>query len=212
VLTTSQVLSFVAAALALALIPGPSVLFVVSRGIALGRRAGLATVAGNALGTCCSVIAVAVGVGAVVQRSAVVFNVMKVAGAGYLVWLGVKAIRARASFGASISMVGSPTSTGRIVRDGFIVGVSNPKTTLFFLAVLPQFTVPSQGHVSLQLLALGCIFVAVASTTDSMYALAAGSVRRWLDRRPERGPRVGVASGVIMIGLGVRVALTGRAS
>jgi threonine/homoserine/homoserine lactone efflux protein len=185
------------------------VLFVVSRGVVFGRRAAVATVIGNELGLACHVVAVALGVGAVVQRSMVVFTVMKLAGAAYLVWLGISAIRGRGGLREALV---SPDRLPRrrLVRDGFLVGFTNPKTTLFFLAVLPQFVTPARGHVTLQLLILGVVFLVLAFVNDSLYGLTAGSVRRWLDRSPRRAELVGGTSGLVMIGLGVRLAVTGR--
>jgi threonine/homoserine/homoserine lactone efflux protein len=151
-----------------------------------------------------------VGVGAIVQRSVAVFTVMKVLGAVYLVVLGTRAILHRGDLFAAIGAPTAPRSAITLGRDGFFVGVSNPKTTLFFLAVLPQFADPSRGHVSLQLLVLGLVFVCLAVLNDGLYGLAAGQVRRWLERSPRRMGRVGGASGLIMIGLGVSLALTGR--
>jgi threonine/homoserine/homoserine lactone efflux protein len=210
VITFSQAAAFSVAAMALLVIPGPSVLFVVTRGVALGRHAALATVAGNELGAACHVVLVAFGVGALVQRSLLVFTVMKLAGAAYLVWLGVRAVRHRRRLSEAL---GAPVATRgrrRLVGDGFLVGVSNPKTTLFFLSVLPQFVDPDRGHVTAQLLALGTLFVVLATLNDGLYGLAAGSARRWFDRSPRRAEAVGGVSGLVMIGLGVRLALTGR--
>jgi threonine/homoserine/homoserine lactone efflux protein len=208
--TWAQVGSFVAASMALLLFPGPSVLFVVSRGIALGRRAALATVAGNTLGTGVHVLAVSVGVGAIVARSVAVFTAMKLLGAVYLVFLGVRAIRDRRHLASALDTVVVPRSDRRLLRDGFVVGVSNPKTTLFFLAVLPQFVRPEAGHPSLQLLALGLLFCVLAVLNDGTYGVAAGSVGRWLERSPRRAEVIGGTSGLLLVGLGVRLALTGR--
>jgi threonine/homoserine/homoserine lactone efflux protein len=209
-LSWHQLSAFVPAALVLLALPGPSVLFVVTRGVALGRQAALATVLGNELGTSCHAVGVAIGVGAIVQRSIAVFTIMKLAGAAYLVWLGILAIRDRSHLSDALGAPARPRSRGRLVRDGFLVGVTNPKTTLFFLAVLPQFVVPGHGHATLQLLTLGLVFVGLAFVNDSLYGLAAGSVRRWLDDSPRRGRILGGASGLVMIGLGVRLATTGR--
>lgn len=208
-LSLAQLAGFSAAAIAILVVPGPSVLFVVTRGVAFGRRAALATMIGNETGTLVHAIAVALGVGAVVQRSVLVFNALKLAGAAYLVVLGVNAIRHRRRLLDELA-VPAGVSSRRLWRDGFIVGVTNPKTTLFFLAVLPQFVVADQGHVTLQLLALGLVFVVLAAVNDGLYGIAAGSVRGWLERRPRRAEAVGGVSGVVMIGLGVRLALTGR--
>jgi threonine/homoserine/homoserine lactone efflux protein len=206
----SQLGGFALASMVLLVIPGPSVLFVVTRGVALGRRAALATVAGNELGEFVQVVAVSLGVGAIVQRSIAVFTVMKILGAVYLVVLGVRAILHRDDLFADIGAPTARRSALALGRDGFFVGVSNPKTTLFFLAVLPQFADPGRGHVSLQLLVLGLVFTCLAFVNDGLYGLAAGQVRRWLERSPRRLGRVGGASGLVMIGLGVRLALTGR--
>ena len=204
-----QLAAFAAASMALLVLPGPSVLFVVAQGVAYGRRAALATVFGNTAGLGVHVVAVALGVGQVVRRSVVLFTAMKLVGAAYIVVLGVRAIRHRRELLARLAGSGV-ASPRRLVRGGFVVGVSNPKTTLFFLAVLPQFVRSSAGHVTMQLLALGLVFMALAIVNDSLYGLAAGSVRRWLDSSPRRVAMVGGTSGLVMIGLGVRLALTGR--
>lgn len=208
-LSLSQVLAFSATSMALLVLPGPSVLFVVAQGVAYGRRAAIATVLGNTTGLGVHVVAVSLGVGQVVQRSAVLFTGMKLVGAAYIVVLGVRAIRHRGQLLARLAGSGA-ASPRRLARDGFVVGVSNPKTTLFFLAVLPQFVRPSSGSVTFQLFALGVVFMALAVVNDSAYGLAAGSVRRWLDSSPKRVAMVGGTSGLVMIGLGVRLALTGR--
>ena len=206
---TSQLLSFIAASVAILVIPGPSVLFVITRGVALGRRAAVATVVGNESGLLVHVIAVALGVGAIVQRSVLLLNTIKLVGALYLVWLGISAVRRRKDW---VTTMAGPSnrSPGRLWRDGFIVGLTNPKSTLFFLAVLPQFVTPERGHVSLQLLVLGLVFVVLAAINDGIYGVTAGAVRRWLDRSPRRREVVGGSSGLIMIGLGARLAMTGR--
>jgi threonine/homoserine/homoserine lactone efflux protein len=136
-----------------------------------------------------------------------VFTALKILGSLYLVALGVKAIvhRHRPMFDAP-----RPASSRRLWREGFVVGLTNPKTSLFFLAVLPQFADPARGHLPVQLLILGVVFCILATVTDSCYGLAAGTLRRWLDRRPGRAGAIAVTSGVVMIGLGARVAFTGR--
>jgi threonine/homoserine/homoserine lactone efflux protein len=210
--TRSQLLAFVVAAEALLIVPGPSVLFVISRGVTYGRRAALATVLGNTTGTAVQAVAVAAGLGAIVATSTAVFTIMKLAGGGYLVWLGVKAWRDRRSLadalraGAAVPV----RSTRQLLRDGFVVGATNPKATLFFLAVLPQFVREDGASYSAQLLVLGLLFSAMALLSDGLYGVVAGTVRGWLERSPRRIEAVGGAGGVVMIGLGVRLALTGR--
>ena len=208
--TWTQLAAFAATSLALLVLPGPSVLFVVAQGVAYGRRAAIATVLGNASGLAVHVAAVSLGMGQLVQRSAVLFTTIKLVGAAYIALLGLRALRHRRDLLGRLAGVGAVATPRRLARDGFVVGVSNPKTTLFFLAVLPQFVRSSAGHVTLQLFLLGVVFVALAIINDSAYGLAAGSVRRWLERSPRRVAMVGGTSGLVMIGLGLRLALTGR--
>jgi threonine/homoserine/homoserine lactone efflux protein len=149
------------------------------------------------------------GVGAVVQRSEVVFQAMKLGGAGYLVYLGIRAWRGRRSL--VIAVPGGPRHDGwRGVREGFVVGVANPKAVIFFTAVLPQFVDQRAGHVTLQLIVLGGLFVLLAFVTDSLWGLAASQVRAWFARSPRRLAAVGGAGGLAMIALGVSLAVTGR--
>jgi threonine/homoserine/homoserine lactone efflux protein len=202
--------AFAATAFALIIVPGPSVLFVVSRGVAFGRRAALATVAGNAAGVYLQVLAVAAGLGAVLERSVVLFDAVRLAGAAYLVYLGVQAVRHRRALAAVLDVGAQPRSMRRIVREGFFVGLSNPKAALFFAAVLPQFVDPALGRVPLQMALLGLVFVAIALVSDGAWGLAAGSARAWLGKSPERLAFLGGLGGVITIGLGLRLALTGR--
>jgi threonine/homoserine/homoserine lactone efflux protein len=155
------------------------------------------------------VIAVAFGVGELVERSVAVFTIVRLAGAAYLVFLGVQAIRHRKSLAAILDGRVAPKSNGRMLRDGFVVGVTNPKAIVFFAAVLPQFADRAAGHVPLQLLTLGGIFVAIALVSDSMWALAAGTARAWFARSPRRLEVVGGASGLVMIGIGASLALSG---
>ena len=207
-LPLDRLLTFAAVTLVVLVIPGPSVLFVIGRAVALGRRAGLATVAGNATGAYLQVTAVALGVGAIVERSVRVFTVLKLLGACYIVYLGVQAIRQRRTLALDAAVV--PRSTRRIVLDGFVVGATNPKGAVFFAAVLPQFVVPAAGHVPLQLLTLGLVVIAIGLLSDSAWAVAAGTARNWFARSPRRLASVGGTGGLLMIGLGVRLALTGR--
>jgi threonine/homoserine/homoserine lactone efflux protein len=211
VVPLDNLLAFALAAFAIIVVPGPSVLFVISRGVTLGRRAALATVLGNCLGVYVQVVAVAVGIGSVVERSIAVFTVIKFVGAAYLVYLGVKAFRhRRALAGALVVGSATPMSRSRIVREGFIVGVTNPKAMIFFAAILPQFVDRSAGAVPPQLLVLGVVFVLIAFVSDGTWGLAAGTAREWLVGSPKRLAVIGGTGGLVMIGLGMRLALTGR--
>ncbi|MFE0986854.1 LysE family translocator [Streptomyces rochei] len=208
-----RLLAFAALSLVIVVVPGPSVLFVVGRALSRGRRAALTTVAGNTLGAYLLVVAVALGVGSVVERSAVVFTALKLAGAAYLVHLGVRAWRERGRPGAEFA--GGAAAEGdrerwRTFRQGFAVGVTNPKTIVFFAAVLPQFADRDRGGVVVQMLVLGLVFNAVALACDSVWGLLAATARDWFARSPRRLSAVGGAGGLAMIGLGVTVAVTGR--
>ncbi|MFC7867759.1 LysE family translocator [Streptomyces murinus] len=206
-----RLFAFSALALLLIVIPGPSVLFVVGRALAHGRRAALTTVAGNTLGAYVLVAAVALGIGPVVERSVLLFTALKLAGAAYLVYLGVKAWRQRGSLRAAFTLSGPPERSGlRTLGEGFAVGVANPKTMVFFAAVLPQFVDRAQGHVPLQMLLLGLVFNVIALVSDSVWGLVASAARDWFARSPRRLSAVGGVGGLAMIGLGVTVAATGR--
>jgi threonine/homoserine/homoserine lactone efflux protein len=210
VIAPSHLLTFSLAAAALIVVPGPSVLFVISRALTLGRRAAVITALGNEAGEYVQVVAVAVGIGVVVERSVVVFTAIKLAGAAYLIFLGVRTFRDRRSLARVLDTAAAPRSSRRVFRDGFVVGVSNPKTVTFFAAVLPQFVDHSAGHVPAQLLLLGLVFLLIALVSDSLWGLTAGTARAWFARSPRRLTRLGGTGGLIMIGLGVRLALTGR--
>jgi len=205
-----RVLTLSLVALAIIAVPGPSVLFVVTRGMALGRRAALATVAGNEVGLIVQLTAVSVGLGTIVERSVVVYTVLKLAGAAYLIYLGVQAFRHRMALLAALGRTMGPVPTRRIFIDGFVVGVSNPKSILLFAAILPQFADPAAGNLSLQLFLLGMICVLIALISDSTWALLAGIARGWLARSPRRLAAIGGGSGAVMVGLGLQVAFTGR--
>lgn len=210
-MSADRLLAFAAMSFLLIVIPGPSVLFVIGRALAQGRRAALTTVVGNTLGAYALIVAVALGVGAIVERSVLVFTVLKLAGAAYLVYLGVKAWRQRGSLRAAFTGEKNTTKGGlRTFWEGFAVGVANPKTMVFFAAVLPQFVDRAQGHVVVQMLVLGLVFNVIALASDSLWGLLAATGRDWFARSPQRLSLVGGAGGVTMIGLGVTIAVTGR--
>jgi threonine/homoserine/homoserine lactone efflux protein len=210
VVAGDRLLAFVGVAFALIVVPGPSVLFVISQGVALGRRAAVTTVVGNAAGVYVQVVAVALGIGALVERSMLVFRALSLAGAAYLVVLGVRTVRGRRRLAEVLELPVEPSSTRRILREGFVVGLANPKVIVFFAAVLPQFTDPARGHVPLQLLVLGALFVGIALLSDSAWGVAAGTARAWLSRSPRRLAALGGTGGLVMITLGLRLAVTGR--
>ncbi|QEO08757.1 LysE family translocator [Protaetiibacter larvae] len=199
--------AFAIAAILLILLPGPSILFVIGRSIAYGRIAGVLSVVGNALGMLPLLTLVALGVGALVAESVVIFTIIKIVGAGYLVYLGIQAIRHRNVPAAEDS--GAPRSAWRLLAEGFVVGVTNPKTIAFFVAVLPQFVDYHAGSIPLQLGELGLVFFTLALICDSCWALAAGTARAWFATSPKRIARLRATGGGMMIGLGGVLLFTG---
>ncbi|MGH8868091.1 MAG: LysE family translocator [Actinomycetes bacterium] len=209
-LPTTHLLAFAITTLVLIVIPGPSVLFTVGRALSVGRRAALLTVVGNAAGAYLQVVAVAVGLGALVADSIAVFTMVKLAGAAYLVYLGVQAIRHRRVRGDAHAGDVVHTRTRRVLRDGFVVGLTNPKMIVFLAAALPQFVDRAAGQVTLQMLVLGLLVPAIALVSDSVWALAAGTARDWFARSPRRVERLSAAGGVSMVAVGASLAVTGR--
>jgi threonine/homoserine/homoserine lactone efflux protein len=207
---THRLLSFMVAAFTIIVIPGPSVLFTISRGVALGRKAAVATVAGNCLGVYMQVIAVSLGVGSIVERSITVFNIVKLVGAAYLVFMGVQMIRHRRELSRALEGVVEAKPVRTIVREGFVVGITNPKVIVFFGAVLPQFVDRSRGRVPLQMIVLGLVFIAIGFVSDSTWGVLAGTVRAWLRSSPHRLEALGGAGGLAILGLGIRLAFSGR--
>ena len=203
-------MAFALLSFALIVIPGPNVLFVISRSLQLGRTAGVATALGGQVGVYAQVAAVAFGIGALVERSVAVFTVIKLAGAGYLVYLGVQAVWHRRSLAEALGVAAAKKSGLRILRDGFLVGITNPKAIVFFAAVLPQFVDRGAGQVPLQMLLLGAVFISIAVVSDGTWALVAGTARAWLARSPRRLELIGGTGGLMMIGIGASLAITGR--
>lgn len=206
-----RAIAFGLTAFLLVIIPGPSVLFTVSRALSLGTDGALTTLIGNILGTYLQIVAVAVGVGALLAASEPAFLAVKLVGAAYLVYLGVRAIRHRHSIlnlpsGVQATRACAP----RLLFDGLIVGIANPKTVVFFTALLPQFTDPSSGNPVLQMLLLGVIDIIIMAMCEGAWVLAASTARAWFGRRPERLARAGVVSGLVMIGLGLSAAAIDR--
>jgi threonine/homoserine/homoserine lactone efflux protein len=210
VIPTSHLLAFIVTAAVFVAIPGPSVLFVVSRSVVHGSATGVATVLGNTAGVFAQIVAVAFGIGPLLERSVTLFTVLKLAGAAYLMFLGVQAIRHRHSLAAALGTQIERKTKARIVLDGFTVGVTNPKAVVFYAAILPQFVDRQAGHVPVQLIMLGAVMAAIALLSDSGYALLAGRVRTWLSGSPRRLAALGGTGGVAMIAIGARVALTGQ--
>ncbi|MBM6591735.1 LysE family translocator [Brevibacterium sp. RIT 803] len=224
--TTDALLAFLAAALVIIVIPGPTVLFVVGQSLSHGRRSGLTSVLGGSVGIIPIIVAVAFGVGTIVAQSVVIFTIVKILGAGYLVYLGVQGIRHRKvgnevpedpstaleaeSEADSFVPAGREVTYRSMFMQGFIVGISNPKTIIFFVAALPQFVSIEAGHVPLQMIFLGLLFQALALFSDGSWAFVAGTARSWFARSPRRMSRIRGIGGGMLIGLGGTLAFASR--
>ncbi|MBM7516155.1 LysE family translocator [Nocardioides nitrophenolicus] len=208
--STSQLAAFAIASFLFIQVPGPSLLFTIGRALTVGRRDALLSVVGNALGLVAQVVLVAVGLGAVVAASATAFTLLKLAGAAYVIYLGVRAILHRADARAALEAVGvgtpvAPGSGLASVRTGFVVGATNPKTIVFFVAFLPQF-IDGGAPAAPQLVLLGLLFGVMAVCSDGCWALLAARARDWFARKPTRLDSLGAAGGVMMVGLGITLA------
>lgn len=203
----STVLLFLLASLGLLLIPGPAVLYITARSAAQGRRAGLASVGGVELASLTHAVAASVGLSALLLASALAFSVVKYLGAAYLIYLGVRTLLARDM--DDVALTPAPRRLSRLFTQGFLVNLLNPKTALWFYAFLPQFVNPARGAVPEQILLFGTLFVALATCTDSCYALLGATLGRWLasTARVRRGRRY--VTGGLYIALGVSAAFAG---
>lgn len=203
--SSALLIAFVMASLVLAITPGPGVFYIVTRTLAQGRAVGLASVAGVALGNFGNAVAASLGLAALFAISSLAFTVVKYAGAAYLVWMGLKTLRTPAA--AFTAQAFSAPRLGLIFRDGFVVALLNPKTTIFFAAFLPQFIDPSGSHIG-QSLILGAVFVAIAACTDTLYVLGAALVAPRLRNLKGAGSLGRWLSGGAFIGLGLLTAFT----
>lgn len=200
-----QWIAFLVASILFIQVPGPSLLFTIGRALTVGRRDALLSVVGNGLGLVAQVGLVALGLGAIVAASSAAYTAVKLVGAAYVVWLGVSAIRHRSDARSALAAAPTGGSRGHAVRTGFVVGVTNPKTIVFFAAFLPQFT-SDAGSAALQLGLLGVVFGALAVASDSLWALGAGKARDWFARKPHRLDKLSASGGGMMIALGVTLA------
>ncbi len=202
--------AFISASFILAVIPGPVVLYVVMRTLTQGRIAGLASVLGAALGNFGNALCACFGLAALFAMSSLAFTVVKLAGALYLIYLGIKTLISAAQDNSNpvIPNAIKTASTKRLFSDGFLVALLNPKTTLFFAAFLPQFlNADAQSHIAPTLF-LGMVFVIIATLTDAIYVLLAGVIYPYLSRKQKGFPIMKSLSGFIYIGLGILAAVT----
>jgi threonine/homoserine/homoserine lactone efflux protein len=206
-LTLAQTLAFLLTAVLLTATPGPDNLMVLGIGMSRGRRPGMAFGLGCALGCLSHTLLAAVGVSALVAASPLAFTALKWAGGGYLVWLGVGALR-HAGKGGMAPAVGGEASLGRLFAKGLVANAINPKVVLFFLSFLPQFVVVSRGQVGLQLGLLGLVFTVQAALLFTLLGWFSGAIGGWLARRPGAGKWLDRLAGTVFVGLGLRMVTT----
>jgi len=204
---TSSLALFIVAAAVLLLTPGPAVLYIVARSLDQGRWAGIVSTLGINVGTLFHVAAAALGVSALLMRSALAFGVVKYAGAAYLIYLGIMKFREKQD--AQVAEIVERRELGRVFYEGVLVNLTNPKTVLFFFAFLPQFVNPAAGSVTLQILFLGGLFVVMGVVSDGAYAMLAGSLGTWLRGHLGFLRAQRYFAGSVYLGLGVATALTG---
>jgi len=204
-------LAFVLASTLLVIIPGPNVMYIVTRGISQGRRAAVTSALGVQFGSVFYVATTAVGLSALLAKSGMLFNIVKYAGAAYLVWLGLRHIMSHSS-GLELDHLAAAPVYRRIFFQGTLVNLLNPKVALFFLALFPQFVDPSRGNTALQIVILGSVMILVGLISDCSYAVASGSIGLWLKSRQRVARQRQRFSGVVYILLGALAAFSGHAS
>jgi len=206
VIIPTRLVEYIIAAMIIILAPGPSVLFVIARAIAWGRKVAVVTVAGNVTGAFVLSSLVAFGLGPILQRSDLAFVAVQWLGGLYLVYLGIDAIRKRKMHAADMTNQGPVEPTVfQSIRDGFMVGVLNPKGLVFYAAVLPQFIDRDRGNITGQLLFLGALFSVLAFFSDGGWGLLAGTARAWLAGDASRLEKLRATGGCVMIILGASV-------
>ncbi|MGI8976398.1 MAG: LysE family translocator [Thermomicrobiales bacterium] len=209
--TIPTLIAFAIAAIALVAIPGPNLIYIITRGLQQGRRAAVVSALGVEAGTLLHIVLATFGLSAIIASSPVLYDVVKYAGAGYLIWLGVSLIR-RKTGSAEERIEVRPAGMRTIFLHGLAINLLNPKVILFVMALLPQFVDPDRGSTVGQMLMLGLVLVTVGTLGDMIYAFASGTVGAWLHRHPDADRQRDRASGVIYLALGVIVALTGLGS
>jgi threonine/homoserine/homoserine lactone efflux protein len=206
VVPLDTLLPFIAFSLVIIAIPGPSVMFAISRALVLGRRGAIITVVGNGIGVFVQAVAVSVGLGVLIESNDTLMTVIRLAGAGFLIYLGINSLRHRRDGIAGSEEIRSQPSRN-LLRESIVVGLSNPKTIVFFSAVFPQFVDPSRGPIVVQMLILSVVFVAFGISGDAIYAVSAGAARDWFAQSPQRIVTIRVIGGVLILGLGITTAL-----
>ena len=209
----SQLVGFFLASIAIIMVPGPSVLFTLARGVAWGRAVAVLTVLGNSIGTLLLSIIVAIGLGPLLAHSRAFAVVLQLVGGCYLLWLGLDALRHRhAHAQAMTKREGERPRNLHIVRQGFTVGILNPKSLVFFAAVFPHFVDRARGNVTAQLLVLGLLFSVMAFLSDSTWGLIAGTAREWLSGSAHRLVALRTIGAGVMVGLGALIVVSAATS
>lgn len=209
--TIPTLLTFAIAATLLIIVPGPNVLYIITRGIDQGRKAAVVSALGVEVGMLFHIGAAVLGLSALVARSEIVFNVVKYAGAAYLIWMGIASIRAKV-LAVEEPIASKRAKPSRLFTQGLVVNVLNPKVGLFFVAFLPQFIDPARGGSTTQILVLGGVFLIIALTSDMIYAFASGSIGSWLSTRQRIARQRDRFTGVVYILLGAFAAIAGSGS
>lgn len=202
----ANILPFIAFSLVIIAIPGPSVMFAISRALVLGRKGALLTVTGNGIGVLIQALAVSVGLGVLIETNDVLMHTIRLLGAAFLIYLGFNSIRHRRD-GLDMSAPIEKPKTKHILRESIIVGISNPKTIVFFSAMFPQFVYAANGPVVWQMIELSLIFVVFGISGDAIYAVGAGAARDWFAKNDKRLVTVRVIGGSMILGLGIFTAL-----
>lgn len=208
--TLSQLGAMVLACVVLIAVPGPSVMFVVGRALSHGRNVALLTALGNAIGCYSAGVLVAVGLGPLLQRWDLLFQLFKWAGVLFLIWIGIQAVRHAGPVGeGDAAQVDGAASRWKAVRAGAVVGFTNPKNLILFTVVVPQFVNPAAGNLPLQMVLLGLVPLTVGLVCDSTWALTAATARGWLTRSAKRMTAVQRGGGLAVIAVGASVAVSG---
>ena len=197
-----NILTFIAFSLVIIAIPGPSVMFAISRALVLGKRGAVLTVVGNGIGVFVQALAVSVGLGVLIESNEVLLTIIRLGGAAFLIYLGITAIRHRRD-GLDLTAPAVVPTSSHILRESIIVGLSNPKTIVFFSAAFPQFVVSSSTPIVFQMILLSVIFVFFGISGDAIYALSAGAARDWFAKSKDRVVAMRTIGGIAMTTLGV---------
>jgi len=213
VIDSAHLTQFFVASILIIMVPGPSVLFTLARGVAWGRSVAILSVLGNSLGTLLLSLVVALGLGPLLAHSKVFSVVLEIAGGCYLLYLGVDALRHRHEHAQAMTQrEAQRPARRRIIRQGFTVGVLNPKSLVFFAAVFPHFVNRSRGHITLQLVVLGVVFSVMAFFSDGTWGLIAGTARQWLSGSPTRLVILRSIGGAVMCVLGLLILISALTS